>query len=181
MARPTTKNDLLVVSKNFFEKLWQVIDSMPEGILNTDFDFSNDLKKKEAHWARDKNLRDILIHLYEWHQLLLNWINSNVAGNESSFIPEPYNWKNYGEMNIEFWKKHQNTPLEVAIEQVKTSHEAVISLVETFSSEKLFTKQYFNWTGSTSLGSYCVSAMPSHYDWAIKKLRAHTKKLDQSK
>ena len=49
--------------------------------------FSRMKKKKEAHWKRDKNLRDILIHLYEWHQLILNWVNSNQNGEEKPFIP----------------------------------------------------------------------------------------------
>jgi hypothetical protein len=46
---------------------------------------------KEAHWKRDKNLRDVLVHLYEWHQLLLNWFNSNQNGDTKTFLPEPYN------------------------------------------------------------------------------------------
>jgi len=57
--------------------------------LSTPFDFSADEKKKEAHWGRDKNLRDVLIHLYGWHQLLLNWRHSNLAGTETTFIPAP--------------------------------------------------------------------------------------------
>ena len=36
------------------------IDSMTEQELATSFDFSGDEKKKEAHWQRDKNLRDVL-------------------------------------------------------------------------------------------------------------------------
>ncbi len=181
MARPTTKEDLVNSANKNFEKLWQVIDSMSENALNTEFDFSNDLKKKEAHWKRDKNLRDVLIHLYEWHQLLLRWVNANVAGNKSPFIPEPYNWKTYGDMNVEFCKKHQDTQLKDAKEKLKISHEAVVALVKTFSTEELFTKKLFNWTGTTSLGSYCVSAMPSHYDWATKKLRAHIKNFPTSR
>lgn len=177
MARPTTKDELLEAAKTNFEKLWQVIDSMPEDALSTEFDFSSDLKKKEQHWARDKNLRDILIHLYEWHQLLLDWMNSNVAGNESPFLPKPYTWKTYGDLNLEFWKNHQNTSVEDSKKMVENSHEQVLMLVKTFSNEELFTKQFFDWTGTTSLGSYCVSAMPSHYDWATKKLRAHKKKF----
>lgn len=175
MARPTTKKDLLNVSNENFKKLWQVVDSMPDKASDTVFDFSNDLKKKEAHWQRDKNLRDVLVHLYEWHQLLLNWSNSNLAGNKSNFLPDPYNWKTYGEMNFEFWKKHQNTDVEYAKKQILASHESVLALIQSLSNEALFTKQFFDWTGTTSLGSYCISAMPSHYDWAIKKLRAHTK------
>ena len=91
MPRPKTKEDLMVTAKENYEKLNILISNMSDEELNTSFDFSKDEKKKEAHWKRDKNLRDILIHLYEWHQLLLNWINSNQNGEEKPFIPKPYN------------------------------------------------------------------------------------------
>jgi hypothetical protein len=175
MARPKNKEDFVVAAMENFSKLWLCIESIPEVTLDTEFDFSSDLKKKEAHWSRDKNLRDVLIHLYEWHQLLLNWISKNMSGNKSNFLPKPYTWKTYGEMNIEFWKNHQETQLEDAMKMVKMSHQKSLKLVQKFSNDALFTKQYFDWTGTTSLGSYCVSALPSHYDWATKKLRAHTK------
>ena len=174
MARPLTKEDLVEAATINFEKLWQLIDTMPAVALKTEFDFSKDAKKKEAHWQRDKNLRDVLIHLWEWHQLLLSWINSNMAGHKLPFLPKPYNWKNYGAMNMAFWQKHQNTPLNEAKERLKASHEQVLALVQSFSNEEIFTKKFFEWTGTTNLGSYCVSATSSHYDWAIKKLRAHT-------
>ncbi len=179
MPRPQNKEQLLELANINFEKLWKLIDSIPEEVLNTEFDFSEDLKKKEAHWGRDKNLRDVLIHLYEWHQLILNWIKSNTNGNKLNFLPEPYTWKTYGEMNIKFWEIHQKTKLENAKNMIKGSHKDVLSLIETFSNEELFTKQHFDWTGTTSLGSYCVSALSSHYDWATKKLRAHIKKVSK--
>lgn len=181
VARPKNKEDLVEAATENFSKLWLLIESMPEEILNTDFDFTSDPKKKEAHWGRDKNLRDILIHLYEWHQLLLNWISNNMTGNHSDFLPKPYSWKTYGDMNMEFWKKHQKTPLEDAEKMLKQSHEKALELVQTFSDEALFTKQYFAWTGTTSLGSYCVSSLSSHYDWAIKKLRAHARIISRDK
>lgn len=180
MTRPTTKEALVEAATINFEKLWQVIDTMPESVLNKQFDFSSDVKKKEAHWQRDKNLRDVLIHLWEWHQLLLSWVNSNVAGNKSPFLPKPYNWKTYGDMNMAFWKKHQSTPLDDTKEKLKTSHEQVLALIQTFTNDEIFTKKHFDWTGTTTLGSYCVSAMSSHYDWAIKKLRAHAKKFSSN-
>lgn len=177
MTRPTNKEDLIKAAEENLAKLWQIIESIPEETIDTEFDFSGDLKKKEAHWSRDKNLRDVLVHLHEWHQLLLNWISANMAGNKSDFLVKPYTWKTYGEMNIEFWKKHQETQLEQAKIMINTSHEKVLELVQTFSNEALFTKQFFDWTGTTSLGSYCISATSSHYDWAAKKLRAHAKKF----
>ena len=89
MPRPTTKNDLMIVAKESYEKLNLLISKMTSEELNTPFDFSKDKKKIEAHWRRDKNLRDILIHLYEWHKLVLNWVRFNQKGGEKSFIPEP--------------------------------------------------------------------------------------------
>ena len=72
MGRPTTKTDLLTAATTNYEKLNVLVSSLTEKALTTHFDFSDDVKKKEAHWKRDKNLRDVFIHLYEWHQLLLN-------------------------------------------------------------------------------------------------------------
>ena len=77
MPRPKTKEELVLASKGNYEKLNLLISQLSEEELQTPFDFSKDQKKKEAHWKRDKNLRDVLIHLYEWHQLLLNWVDSN--------------------------------------------------------------------------------------------------------
>lgn len=177
MARPTSKTELIEAASTNYQKLQKLIDSMTEDELSIAFDFSDDLKKKEAHWKRDKNLRDILIHLYEWHQLLLNCVHSNMEGNKTHFLPQPYNWKTYGKMNVEFWEKHQATTLKDSKKKLDKSHQAVLKIIETFSNKELFTKQYFDWTGTTSLGSYCISATSSHYDWAMKKIRAHIAKL----
>ena len=72
--------------------------------LSTPFDFT---EEKEVYWIRDKNLRDVLIHLYEWHQLLLNWVCSNLKRVQKLFILKSYTWKTYGDMNVYFWKKHE--------------------------------------------------------------------------
>ena len=175
MARPKTKENLMIAAKENFEKLNTLISKMSDKELTTPFDFSKDEKKKEAHWKRDKNLRDVLIHLYEWHQLILNWVESNQKGEEKPFIPQPYNWRTYGDMNVEFWKKHQNTSLEDATRALEKSHKDVLKLAENFTNEELFSKKVYKWVGGSTLGSYFVSATSSHYDWAIKKLKAHQK------
>lgn len=174
MPRPATKPDLIKAADEQFNKLWALIDSMPDA-QNAVLDFSGDPKRKEAHWNRDKNMRDVFVHLYEWHQLLLNWVNANQSGEKKPFLPEPYNWKTYGNMNVEFWKKHQNTPYSESVQLLRKSHEQVLEMIEEFSNDELFTKQAFSWTGTSSLGSYCVSATSSHYDWAVKKIKAHIK------
>lgn len=175
MARPQTKQDLLLAAKEQYAKLFELIKTIPEEKQMQTFDFKDVPTGKEAHWERDKNLRDVLIHLYEWHQLLLNWVEANQKGVEKPFLPKPYNWKTYGQMNVEFWEKHQNTSYEEAQRLLEESHDNVMKLIDSFSNTELFTKKHFPWTGTSYLGSYCVSATASHYDWAIKKIKKYKK------
>ncbi len=179
MGRPAAKKDLLEAAQDCFQELNTWIASMTEQELETPFDFSGNEKKKEAHWKRDKNLRDILIHLYEWHQLTLQWVEANRNGEDKPFLPKPYNWKTYGELNVFFWKKHQNTSLEEAKEMLAQSHLEIVKLAEEFSNEELFSKGVFSWVGGSTLGSYFISNTSSHYNWALKKLKAHRKNVLQ--
>ena len=173
MSRPTTKAALLAVSQTDYEILMKLILKLesPE----QDFSFVITDKMTQAHWLRDKNLRDVLIHLYEWHLLVINWVKSNQAGQAHPFFPKTFNWRSYGELNQIFVEKHQATSLEKAEELLASSHKELLSLVTTFSNEALFTKQHFSWTGTTTLGSYFVSSLASHYDWAIKKIKKQIK------
>ncbi|MFV0481503.1 MAG: ClbS/DfsB family four-helix bundle protein [Campylobacteraceae bacterium] len=171
MPRALRKDELIKSSHEAFDKLWILVESMSSEEKTASFLFED----------RDKNLRDVFIHLYEWHQLLLKWVKANKNGDKKPFLPEPYSWKTYPKMNIEFWEKHQNTPHKDSVKMLKNSHEDVMSLAKSFSNDELFTKKYFSWTGSTSLGSYFVSATSSHYEWAIKKIKKQIKELKKFK
>ena len=166
MPRPTTKADLIQAANDQFAKLWTLIGEM------SDKEKSADIVPNE----RDKNVRDVLAHLYEWHCLLLNWIRSNTNGNPVPFLSAPYNWKTYPQMNVVFWEKHQNTSYTDAETMLKKTHKEVMAIIETFSNDDLFSKGAFDWTGTPTLGSYCVSATSSHYDWAIKDIKKALKK-----
>ena len=166
MPRPTTKADLIQAANEQFAKLWTLIGEMSDEEKNADI----------VPNERDKNVRDVLVHLYEWHCLLLNWIRSNTNRNPAPFLPAPYNWKTYPQMNVVFWEKHQNTSYTDAETMLKKTHKEVLALIETFSNEALFSKGTFDWTGTTTLGSYCVSATSSHYDWAFKDIKKALKK-----
>ena len=173
MARPTTKNELLQVATEQFSLLQTVITDYSPEIQTKIFAFPSDFlaKHSEAHWQRDHNLRDILIHLYEWHQLLLEFINNNQQGEQQPFLPVPYNWRTYGQLNIDFVNKHQTTTLEEATTLLEHSHQEIMQLLTHFSDDELFTKKYFPWAGNAALGSYFTSATSSHYQWAIKKIK----------
>lgn len=168
MARPTTKAQLEEAAAKNFEKLTALVDSMDPGHRQKEFAFED----------RDRNVRDVFVHLQEWHRLALDRVRSNMAGERRDFLPAPYNWKTYPQMNVEFWERHQGkTSLEEARAMLEKSHAEVLSLIGGFKDEELFTKKHFPWTGTTSLGGYFVSTTSSHYDWAFKKIKAHKNTL----
>jgi len=179
MPRATTKSELITDANDQWDKMWKLIDTLTDAKAAV-FDFGDDPKLKEAHWKRDKNLRDVLVHLYEWHQLLLNWTAVNMSGGNQPFLPEPYTWKTYGDMNVKFWETHQATRYEDAVAMLRDSHDKVIALIESFSDEELFEKKHFSWTGTTNIGSYCISCTASHYDWAMKKIKQYIKTAGKS-
>lgn len=100
-----------------------------------------------------------------------------MGGENRLFLPYPYTWKNYAGMNEEFTEKHRDTSYDEALELLCSSHDDILARIQTLSNEELFTKKHFSFTGTTSLGSYAVSATSSHYDWAIKKIRKYRKLL----
>ncbi len=175
MARPKTKNEIITQSITTYETLIDWITAMPIHELLTPFDFREDSSKKEAHWLRDSYLRDVLIHLSEWHHLLIEWVENNRNGQKASFLPEPYNWKTYGQMNQMFTSKHQQTALQDAYDIFVMNHKTVMTLLDSFDDTELFTKGHYPWVGGSTLGSYFISCTSAHYNWALKKLKAHRK------
>ncbi len=169
MARPTDKTSLLEAAAKNYENLTNLISSISPKQQANIFNFDD----------RDRNIRDVLVHLYEWHQLLLNWENNNINWISIPFLIDWYTWKTYPEMNIKFWEKHQSTQLKDAKTMLDKSHNDVLFMIKSHSNDELFTKKYYDWTWTTSLWAYCVSATSSHYDWAIKKLKKHIKTMKQ--
>jgi hypothetical protein len=78
-------------------------------------------------------------------------------------------------MNVGFWQKHQSTPFDDAIALLRESHGKILALIDGFTNEELFEKKRFPWTGTTNIGTYCVSVTASHYDWAMKKIKQYLK------
>ncbi|MCL2037395.1 ClbS/DfsB family four-helix bundle protein [Candidatus Saccharibacteria bacterium] len=121
--------------------------------------------------TKDQTPRDIIMHMYEWQKMLIDWHDKNMAGEKVSFLPDGFNWGNYSELNDLMWENYQNVTLDEAKKLLAKSHAEVMKRIRQHNDEELFTKKYYDWTGTTNLGSYFISAMGSHYDWAAKQLK----------
>ena len=93
MPRPTNKSDLLALSQKNYESLLALIEQIPLEQQSTPFEYNE----------RDKTLRDVLVHLYEWQILLLRFVRTNLERTSDfvPFLPAPYNFKTYPAMNRE--------------------------------------------------------------------------------
>lgn len=171
VARPTCKEDLLHLSKVNFQKLFTLIDTFTTQEQNTNYNFE----------YRDKNLRDTLCHLHEWHLMMYEWYNVGMSGKKPDMPSKGYTWKTLPNLNQKIWEKYQNTSLDEAKELLESSFRKVQKLIKAHTNDELFTKKYYKWTNTTSLGSYFISATSSHYDWALKYIKKHKKSLHVSK
>ncbi|WP_297578515.1 ClbS/DfsB family four-helix bundle protein [uncultured Helicobacter sp.] len=68
MPRPTNKSDLLALSQKNYESLLALIEQIPLEQQSAPFEYNE----------RDKALRDVLVHLYEWQVLLLRFVRTNL-------------------------------------------------------------------------------------------------------
>ena len=168
MPRPKNKDELLELSNSNFNKMLELIESFDkEEIINGKIPFED----------RDKNIRDILAHLHQWHLMMLDWYKVGMSGEKPNIPAKGYTFKTTPELNHEIWKKYQTTEYNKVLNMIKESFSEIQVLINQHNDNELFEKKKYKWTGTTSLGSYLISATSSHYDWAIKKLKKYKKVL----
>ncbi|MBX3417092.1 MAG: ClbS/DfsB family four-helix bundle protein [Pirellulaceae bacterium] len=169
MPKPNSKSQLLVANDEAFHTLNELLGSLSPTQLATEFPF--------AH--RDRNVRDVLAHLFEWQQMMFVWYKVGMQDGVPEMPAPGFTWKTTPELNQQIWERCQATSLSNLRGKLKRSHIKLQKLIEAHSNEELFTKRRYPWTGSTSLGSYLTSAGWSHYHWALKLLRKFVKQFNR--
>ena len=165
MARPKSKSDLLELSNKNFQKLFDFIEEKSK----------EEQLKEFPKGTMNRNIRDVLAHLHDWHLMMLEWHKVGMSGEKPEMPAKGYTWKTTPELNKWIWEKHQNIELKKAKSLLKKSFKNVQKIIEKHSNEELFEKKRYKWTGSTSVGAYLISATSSHYDWAFKLIKKATK------
>lgn len=161
MARPQTKEELLLLSQGNMDKLLTYIDALPEAEQLTEF----------PEGTLNRNIRDVLGHLHHWHLMMAQWYEVGMDGQKPEMPAPGFTWKTVPELNRQIRETYSEIPLSEVRELVKESHLVLRQLIHQHSEEELFEKKYYGWTGSTSLAAYLISATSSHYDWALKLIK----------
>ncbi|MAL17025.1 MAG: hypothetical protein CL670_08220 [Balneola sp.] len=167
MPRPKSKQELEELSNENFSRLLGYISTLSEEERNQEF----------PPGTLNRNIRDILAHLHEWHLMMLNWYEIGMSGKKPEMPAKGYTWKMTSELNHEIQKKFSSTPLTEVESLLRTSFSNLQSIINKHTNEELFDKERYSWTGSTSLGAYLISSTSSHYDWALKLIKKCRKNL----
>lgn len=161
MARPKTKNELLEQSQEKFEKLMFFINSLS----------AKEQEREFIGKTMNRNIKDVLAHLHHWHLLMLKWYNTGMRGKKPEMPEKGYSWKTVPDLNREIFEKYQSYNLKEAKRLLSESFSALQNMIQQHSNDELFEKKRYKWTGSTSLGSYLISATSSHYHWALQLIK----------
>jgi hypothetical protein len=163
MGRPTTRDELMARIDSDYEALLRRVDVV-------------DPSDRERPGACEQwSVKDLLAHLDAWHELFLGWERIGEAGDKPAMPMVGFTWKQTPELNEQIWQRTHDDGWDDVRARLDASHARVRNVVASYRGDDLFAKGRFGWTGSTSVGSYAVSATTSHYDWARKQIRRFLK------
>jgi len=123
----------------------------------------------------NRNIRDVLAHLHHWHLMMIEWYNTGMKGENPEMPAKGYTWRTTPEFNKFIQKQYSTMELPSVKKLLKQSYLDLQNTIASHTNKELFEKQYYKWTGSTSLGSYLTSSTSSHYDWALKLIKKAVK------
>nr|WP_205831588.1 ClbS/DfsB family four-helix bundle protein [Bacillus sp. RO2] len=151
-----------------FNRLLEIIESVP-------------IRKRGLSietQERNKNFRDVIIHLYEWHAMLERWYREGMAGDTPSMPAPGYKFSKIGLLNMRRWENYQDVTLNQAMKKLKLSHERVMELIRSHTNEEIMTKKHYKWTKTSNLYSYFAANTSDHYIWGIKKCEGIAKSIN---
>jgi len=166
MARPTNKTELLEAAQTNYLKLMNYTDELSQEAICQEF---------PAGYL-NRNIRDVVAHLYHWHTLIQAWMEVGMKGQKPDIPAKGYTWKTTPELNRFIQRKYITMSLEEAKQLLSTTHKEMIRTIQRYTNEELFEKKRYKWTGTTSLAAYLTSGTSSHYDWAFKLIKKCLKK-----
>jgi len=163
MPRVFSKTQILEQSKKEHERLEQLLATLtPE-----------QMEAAGVEWTW--SVKDVLMHLYEWEQMVMRWLSASQRGETPCVPAEGYKWNQLPALNQHIYEKYHDLPLPEALEKFQASYRQVTAVIEGLSEEELFTPGRYPWMNQNALASYFASCTSSHYVWAIKEIKKKVK------
>lgn len=168
MDKPMNKKELLDMSDTRYLNIMTIISELSA-------------KERVKEWKtkeRDKNLRDLIYHLYAWHQLLLRWLKILGEGGKPALPKEGYTWDDLDALNHEIWLEAQQHPFMDTLERFEMSHQSCMAIIKELPEEAIFKPYYVQF--SHPILSLVDGCMADHYHWALTKMNEHYTQKSES-
>jgi len=151
----------------------ELIEAIHQARSRLDKKFSK-LSEEQMKWPGSMDtwsVKDILAHLVDWEQRLINWYKAGLLG-ENLELPAPgMTWRDLPQLNHQGYEKHKNESLEDVLIAYNKSYQQILGLIDKLSEQEIFTVGYYKWTGNSNLFSFIKANTYSHYRWATRNIR----------
>jgi len=161
MPIPKTRKELIQQSQDNYDKLNELINAFSDEQRHAEF----------LPGTMNRNIRDVLAHLYHWHIMLLDWYNIGMTGEQPEMPAKGYSWKDTKRLNRDIWQMYQGHSLEEIRASLNQTHLKLQAIIEEHTDEELFEKSRYSWTGTSSVATYIRSNTLSHYKWALQLIK----------
>lgn len=159
MPKPTTKNQIIEMAQAERTALDELLSGLTaEQMIRPNI-------------VGDWSAKDVLAHLIEWEQMVMQWYEAGVLGKTPSVPSEEYNWRQLPALNHVIYLSYRDMPLAEIIEIFQASHKKIMKTIEDIPEKELFTPNLYKWANNNLLAAYFVSATSSHYRWARTEMR----------
>jgi hypothetical protein len=164
MPRPTTKSQLIEVSKKEFADLEKMLAPLSmEQMIHP---------PAPGEWST----KDILAHLFEWQQMFFRWYEAGLRGEQPAVPAEGYKWSQLPALNQHIYETYRDLPLQKVIESFHISHHKTMELIAALPEADLFTPGRWPWMNQNTLTAYINANTGSHYRWARAEIRSKLEK-----
>ena len=150
MSKFTSKIQLLDEITKERLKLEELLDDIPTN-------------RKEEVVSDGMSVKDFLAHRMHWGKMMIGWYEDAVAGKKPAVPSKKYKWNQLKELNQDIFNKYKDAPLKTIDCEFVSVHNKLYELIYAMSEDELFSKKYYDFTGSSDLATYLNSATASHY------------------
>lgn len=157
MSRFSTKEELLEDALTARQTLDVLLASMPD-------------EAKMEEITDGMSTKDFIAHRTEWGRMALSWCAEARAGTSPAVPAEGYSWGQLKELNAQIHERFADIPLDEAQREFDSVNDELITLIDGCTEEELFTKRYYDFTGTSDLATYLTSATGGHYRSAYKHI-----------
>lgn len=103
MPRPANKDGILKASRDSFDRLFELVETVPE-----DERISSGVN---GEWS----IKDVLAHLHARHSLMETWYIEGMAGNKPAMPARGYTWNTISDLNDRIFREHNHEPMELVV------------------------------------------------------------------